>query len=177
MSPITPGTATRLLRLDNGTARLCLALILAFGCIVLIDASQDLQAALEPLAELIAELTAELIRWFGMPVAINGTVVSHPDGFGYRVGYLCTGIRPAVILVLAIAALPTSLHRRGGAILLGLAGITVLNLCRLLHLYWTGVEQTEQFAFMHQVVWNIVAVLALLAYFAVCLRQARKRCT
>jgi exosortase/archaeosortase family protein len=176
MSAVKTWFPAAFFRRNSDTARLFLALLLALGGIAVIDASNTLQAAIEPYARLIAALTSELIRWGGMSVTRTGSVLTHPDGFGYRIGYLCTGIRPALVLLLAIAALPTSLRHRCAAIALGLAGVAVLNLCRLLHLYWTGVEHTEQFALMHQVVWNIIAVVAVLAYFAACLWRARRSC-
>jgi exosortase/archaeosortase family protein len=159
------------LRRDADGARLVLALCAAAAGIMLVDTSPALQAVLEPLAVWFAGLAAELIRLSGLAVAHSADVLRHPGGFGFRIDYGCTAIRPAIGLVAVLAALPLAVARRCLGMLAGLAAIAVLNLCRLLHLYWLGVHQPEHVAFAHEIVWNIVTVAALLAYLAYWMRR------
>ncbi len=45
-----------------------------------------------------------------------------------------------------------------------MACVEVFNVGRLIHLYWLGVHWPEAFSVAHGVVWNVLAVLAGLAY-------------
>jgi len=56
-----------------------------------------------------------------------------------------------------------------------LIGIEAINVGRLVHLYWLGVHWPEAYSVAHEVVWNVVALLAVLAYLGIWLTSSGSR--
>lgn len=153
------------------TFRLAIALAGVMGLFVMLEQSQEWQRLFEPLNLALAQATERVLRHLDMAVARHGTVLMHPDGFSYRITYVCSGFRPAALIAATLLAVPASLWSRLVGLFLAVAGIEVLNLCRLVHLYWTGVADAEAFFVAHRVVWNIVAIIAVIGFVAVWLHM------
>jgi exosortase/archaeosortase family protein len=146
------------------TTRLALGLAGTLGVLLALELAPELQRPLQPLSLLVAQIVEGLLGMLDMPVERHGTVLSHTDGFGYRIGYVCSGLRPLVLIAVALLALRISWSQRLVGILVAVAGIELLNFGRLIHLYWIGVHQPETFFVAHRVTWNVIAVVAVLAY-------------
>lgn len=159
----------------TSTFRLVVGVAGAVGVVLALELAPALQRLLDPLDILLARATEHLLTSMDMAVLRSGTVLTHPDGFGYRVGYECSGIRPAAVIAMMIFVVRATACQRVVGILLALVIIEALNLGRLVHLYWLGVHQPEAFWMAHHVTWNIIAVSAVLVYLAVwlCLTAPR----
>lgn len=148
------------------TPRAACALGLAAGLLAAVELSPDLQRLFEPLNLALAAMTEIGLGYLEMPVSRSGAVLAHTDGFSYRITYVCSGARPAVLITVALLAVPTGWRWRLAGLGAALVGLEALNLCRLMHLYWTGVTHPEAFFFAHRVGWNaafVAAVAGLLA--------------
>ena len=134
------------------------------GVLLVMELAPGLQRLLDPVTLLLAQAVEILVTRMGMAVTRTGTVLMHPDGFGYRIDYVCSGFRPAALIAITILVVRATWAQRIAGILIALVGIEALNVGRLVHLYWLGVHWPEAFFVAHGVVWNILAVLAVLAY-------------
>ncbi len=134
------------------------------GVLLVMELAPGLQRLLDPVNLLLAQTVEILVTRMGMAVTRSGTVLMHPDGFGYRIDYVCSGFRPAALIAITILVVRATWAQRIAGILIALVGIEALNVGRLVHLYWLGVHWPEAFSVAHEVVWNVVAVLAVLAY-------------
>jgi exosortase/archaeosortase family protein len=141
--------------------RLAVALTGVVAALYLMEQSAELQRLLEPLNLALARVTELALRLMDIPVARRGTILAHPDGFSYRIAYVCSGVRPAAVVATVLLNVPATRSSRLAGICIGILAIEALNLCRLVHLYWTGVVDPEAFAVTHGVFWNIVAVVAV----------------
>ena len=134
------------------------------GVLLVMELAPDLQRLLDPVNLLLAQAVEILVTRMDMAVTRSGTVLMHPDGFGYRIDYVCSGFRPFVLIAITILFVRATWAQRIAGILIALVGIEAINVGRLVHLYWLGVHWPEAFSVAHEVVWNVVAVLAVLAY-------------
>ncbi len=149
------------------TTRLAMGLACVVGLLLVLELAPGLQRLFEPLNVLLAQTVEYLVARMGMPVMRSGTVLMHPDGFGYRIGYLCLGFQPAALIATTILLVRASWTQRIVGILAALACVEALNVGRLIHLYWLGVHWPEAYSVAHDVVWNVLAVLAGLAYLGI----------
>ncbi len=72
-------------------------------------------------------------------------MLAHPDGFGYRIDYLCAGIQPAALMAATLLLLRAAWTQRAIGILVALVGVELFNIARLVHLYLLGVHWPEGF--------------------------------
>jgi len=113
-----------------------------------------------PLQVLTARVTLASVHLLGLEGARLGTVVYHPEGFGYEISHGCTGLVPVVLLATGIIAYRASVARKIVGVLVGAPALLLLNLVRLVHLYTVGVRRPDWFAPLHEWVWGLVVVLA-----------------
>ena len=153
---------------SNGsiTFRLAIALAGVMGLFVVLEQAPEWQHLFGALNLALARATELVLLHMDMPVARHGTVLMHPDGFSYRITYVCSGFRPAALIAATLLVVPASAWSRLLGLVLAVAGIEALNLLRLVHLYWTGVVDPEAFFMTHRVIWNIIAIVVVIAYLA-----------
>jgi len=118
--------------------------------------------ALAGFLELNADLTASVLRWLGVAITVDGTLVSS-SVFAMRIGHECTSIVPMVLLICAAIAYPSRIKQKLFCIALGLPVLFILNLIRTVSLYYVGVHIIDYFDMMHYVIWQSVMILAVLA--------------
>lgn len=148
------------------TIRLAIALAIAMGLLITMEQSQDWQRLLEPVTLGLARATELVLRHMEIPVSRHASVLVHPDGFSYRITYVCSGIRPAVLIAVTLLLTPATWPSRLLGFCIAVVGIEALNLFRLVHLYWTGVLNPDAFFLAHRVTWNIVAVITVIGFLA-----------
>ncbi len=150
----------------SSTTRLAMGLAGAVGVLLVMELAPGLQRLLDPVNLLLSQTVEYLVALMDMAVTRTGTVLMHPDGFGYRIDYVCSGFRTAALIAMTILVVRATWAQRIVGILVALVCVEALNVGRLVHLYWLGVHQPEAFFIAHRVVWNIIAVVAVLAYLA-----------
>jgi len=157
----------------SSTTRLAMGLAGVVGVLLVMELAPGLQRLLDPVNLLLAQTVEILVTRMDMAVTRSGTVLMHPDGFGYRIDYVCSGFRPFVLIAITIPVVRATWAQRTVGILIALVGIEALNVGRLVNLYWLGVHWPEAYSVAHEVVWNVVAVVAVLAYLGTWLALTR----
>lgn len=159
---------------DPVTARLAAGLAGVLLALVLLELAPVLHHYFDPLNVGLARATEWLLGQLELPVMRRDAVLSHPDGFSYRITYVCSGLRPVAIVGMTLLLVPGAWSWRLAGLALGVAGIEVLNLCRLVHLYWVGVVDPDAFFTAHRVTWNIIAVVMVAGFLLLWLRGCRR---
>ena len=159
----------------SSSTRLAVGLAGVVGLLSVMEYAPGLQRLLDPLNLLLAQAVEYLVARLDLAVTRTGTVLRHPDGFGYRIDYVCSGFRPAALITATILLVRATWAQRMAGILVALVGIEAINVGRLVHLYWLGVHWPEAFPVAHEVVWNVLAVLAVLAYLGAWLALSGSR--
>lgn len=163
---------------SSNTLRAGVAIAIAMLALAAVELSPSVQRLFEPLNLALAHTVELALGALDVPVSRRGAVLAHPDGFSYRITYVCSGVRPAILVGVVLLAVPASWRARLAGLAAAFMALEALNLCRLVHLYWTGVTNPEAFFFAHRVAWNaafVAAVAGLLALWLAVAARPRRR--
>jgi exosortase/archaeosortase family protein len=144
------------------------------GLFLLAYREELLGRLLAPVSLLTAASAAELLEWLGFEVVRSFCVLAHPGGFAYEVYYRCTGVLPAAIFTLCLAAYPAPLKYKALGIACGVPLLLALNLVRLVHLFYLGVSSPKLFSLAHGILWEVVLIGATLGLFWLWQRRPSK---
>ncbi len=138
------------------------AVMTVFGGVVLLTYREEvLGSVLAPFTTLTVQVTLALLHWLGMEAVRLATVISHPDGFAYEIYYRCTGFLPVAFLTVSILASPGPLRRKLVGLAVGVPILIALNLIRLAHLFYLGVDKPAAFDLAHAVLWEGFLILTI----------------
>ena len=155
--------------------RFALVMLGFVGVVWLTYREEVLGSLLAPLAMLTAQIAIALLNWLGMEAVRLVTVISHPDGFAYEIYYRCTGILPVAFLTVSILAYPGPLRRKLVVLAVGVPIMILLNLVRLVHLFYLGVHNPAAFDIAHAIVWETLLILAIIGIWVGWTRWSDKR--
>lgn len=119
-----------------------------------------------PFTEGIARGSAVLLNAIGQKVDVSGTMITSPK-FGVNINNGCNGVEAMLILLASIVAFPASMKARAAGLLLGAIAVQALNAVRIVTLYLLGAYQPRLFDMFHTAVWQIVIILAAIAFFLI----------
>jgi exosortase/archaeosortase family protein len=132
---------------------------------ILADRSAACVQALVPVCIMTARSIAQILSWLGMDSHREMATLIHLGGFGYEIGFTCTGIIPAGLLAIAILAAGGGVRARVWGAAIGAVGVLLLNLVRLVSLFYIGVLAPRFFAAVHSIVWQALTVLFVVGFF------------
>ena len=120
-----------------------------------------------------AELCAGMLKWFGESVKTTGTLIASPR-YSLEIKPGCDAIQASAFFVFAMLAFPSSVSRlaRVPYLLVGTTVLLVLNLVRILSLYYTGVYFPKAFGVIHIDVWQTLFIFLALTLWLVWARGA-----
>lgn len=129
------------------------------------------QAVIVPFTEFLAHVAAGLIVPFDQTVIAQGKVLRFNDtGFAVSIEAGCNGVEATIVLIAAVIAFPASWRARTVAILVGFFAIQVLNMVRIISLFYLGDWNTEVFKWVHLYLWPTLIMLDVLIVFVLYLR-------
>jgi exosortase H (IPTLxxWG-CTERM-specific) len=145
------------------------------GAVFLVYRDEVLGPILAPLAAWTAHITLVLVHGLGIDGVRDGAVLAHPDGFAYKVAYTCTGFFPITTFIACVLAYPGKWHAKRVGIAFGVPLLWVVNLLRLVHLFYLGVYIPDAFAPAHEVVWKGLVAVTFIALWLSWIRWSEKR--
>jgi len=143
--------------------RHALTLIAAAAVVGLLIALMASDGAMAGVQVAFARITRGILNLFGHPTEVVGSSVQS-SGFGITVVTACTGLFTTTLFLLAVTVFPTTWAAKLVGALIGVGGIFVLNVIRLVSLYYIGLHWPTILDTVHQLVWQ-----SLLIVFAVSL--------
>ena len=124
-----------------------------------------------PFTALLAKLSAAIILPFDDTVLAYGKVLQFRDtGFAVSIEAGCNGVEATIVLIAAVVAFPASWKARALAIGLGFIAIQVLNIARIISLFYLGNWNMDFFSWIHLYLWPALIMLDVLIVFIVYLR-------
>lgn len=133
------------------------------------------QAVIEPFTGLLAKISAGLILPFDDSVAAYGKVLQFRDNsFAVSIEAGCNGVEASIVLIAAVLAFPATWRARLFAIALGFLAIQVLNIARIVSLFYLGRWNLDIFSWVHLYLWPTLIMLDVLIVFIVYLRYLGK---
>lgn len=136
----------------------------------------DTEAAwLSPHLRLIASVTGSIVSVFGYDVSVEDTRVESPGLFTMEIVRGCDGIEPAAMFTSAVLASVAPLWTKLPGVLAGILGIYLINLVRVVSLFFIGIHFPGALTMMHETVWQAAFVLLAVVFWVVWLQWATHR--
>lgn len=111
-----------------------------------------------PFTSIVAQCSGLLMNLFGAGSHVNVNILS-TSKFSINVVDGCNGIYATAILISGVIAYPTKIiHRLYGA-LAGVAAIFILNLVRVISLFYLGQYYPDIFEDIHVFIWQPIIIL------------------
>jgi len=124
-----------------------------------------------PVTNTVAEISATIIRTFDTDTVASGKTIWNPvNGFGVTIEAGCNGVEASIFLVAVMLAFPSSWRQKLVGILLGIASVHILNLARIISLFYIGQWNKEFFDWAHLYIWQALIMLDVLVVFLLWLR-------
>ncbi len=136
-------------------ARFCVLLLLLYVAFAVRPVND---AVVIPFTGLIARASGAILNAFGEPVTVEGTELRSP-AFAVRIENGCNGLETVLLFASAVLAFPAPWKRRLAGLALGFAAIELVNLFRVLTLFWIGAHRPALFSTSHTVLWQSIIVL------------------
>lgn len=115
--------------------------------------------AIVPFTAGVARVSGSILKAMSEPVTVAGTELRSP-GFSVDIENGCNGIETALLFCSAVLAFPATWRARGAGLFLGFAAIQLLNLVRVVSLFWIGRHHPALFSAAHTVLWQSAVVIA-----------------
>jgi exosortase H (IPTLxxWG-CTERM-specific) len=125
-----------------------------------------------PWTQEIAYLSGSFMQLFDRDVLIDGEMLhSARTGFAVIIRAGCNGVEAAIILIAAILGFPrATLKQRLIGLIGGFFTVQILNIIRIISLYYLGLWNKVFFEWAHLYVWEILIMLDVLIVFLIWLR-------
>ena len=129
-------------------------------------------AVVLPWTEALARLCAGLITLFDSHVVAYGRILqSTANGFAVSIQAGCNGIEAAIILIAAMLAFPAPWKHRAIGIVAGLAAVQLLNVVRVISLFYVGQWSLALFEWAHLYLWQALIMLDVLIVWLLWIRM------
>lgn len=124
-----------------------------------------------PFTSMIADISVSLVTVFDENVIAHGNVIrDNVSGFGVRIERGCNGLEAIIILFSAIFAFPAPLKSKFIGFVIGFFAIQLLNLVRIISLFYLGQWNYSIFEWFHLYLWQALIILDALVVWLIWLR-------
>ena len=121
----------------------------------------------------LAWVSASLIQALGGTCLQHAAILSNPaKGFTMEVRDGCNGVNVVILLWAAILAYPSNWKWKLTGLGAGLAAIQILNLFRLISLFYLGQYSPSIFEFAHLYLWETLIIIDAMVVFGLWIRRA-----
>jgi exosortase H (IPTLxxWG-CTERM-specific) len=110
----------------------------------------------------LAKISGAFLSLFNSDVTVHGTRISS-GAFAVEVAQGCDAIQVCSLLAAAVLAFPVGLRRKLRGLALGILWLQLLNLLRIITLFWIGAYFTRVFQTAHEVVWPGILITVTIA--------------
>lgn len=106
------------------------------------------------------------MQWFDPAVIVQGSEIRNGQaGFAVSIKSGCNGVEAALILAAAILAYPARWDRKLVGMVAGVAAIQMLNILRIISLFYLGEWSEQALTIAHLYVWPGLIILDALILF------------
>jgi exosortase H (IPTLxxWG-CTERM-specific) len=124
-----------------------------------------------PWTSLLAKACVELVSLFDSSAMAQGKVLwNSVTGFGVSIEPGCNGVEAFVVLCAAIGAFPAGYKHKLLGLVAGFVAIQVLNVVRIISLFYLGQWNMDVFNFAHTYLWQALIMLDVLAVWLIWMR-------
>jgi exosortase H (IPTLxxWG-CTERM-specific) len=125
-----------------------------------------------PWTSALTSVASFILQSVDSTVISSGKVLANgKTGFSVSVEAGCNGIEAVIVLLAAMLAFPAPWRHKIAGILVGALTIQVLNLIRVITLFYIGQWNATAFQWMHLYVWQILIMLDVVVVWLVWIRM------
>jgi len=127
-------------------------------------------AVVVPYTAFVARIAGELLKLFGEDLSINGCILRSPR-FAVTIYNGCNGLITSLIFISGVLAFPARWSSKLIGVVGGLIGIQLINLLRIVSLFYIGIFFPKFFNSSHVYVWQSIVILFGVALWIVWARR------
>ena len=116
-------------------------------------------AIVMPYTAFIARLSGAVLRLLGENATVDSCVVSSPR-FAVTIYNGCNGLITSLIFISGVLAFPARWGAKVAGVVGGLVAIQLINLVRIISLFYIGIYLPRFFNQSHILIWQSVVILA-----------------
>lgn len=136
------------------------------------------QAVILPFTGFLATISVTIMQLFDSDVISSADVIrSSSTGQAVRIAAGCNGVEAVIVLFAAIFAFPSSVKHKVYGFVLGFFAIQLLNLVRIISLYYLLQWDKTWFDWFHLYLWQALIILDALIVWLIWLRYLPKENT
>lgn len=113
-----------------------------------------------------ARASAVICNVFGEGASARGTALASKR-FSVDIAHGCDAIEPSALFIAAVLAFPASLRSKFPGLLVGTLVLAVINLMRIVTLFYTGIYFPRAFEAMHVDVWQPIFIVLSLTFWVI----------
>ncbi len=122
-----------------------------------------------------ARASAAVLNLLGEGASVHGTSVSSPR-YSVDIRHGCDAIEPSALFIAAVLAFPSTMRSKLPGLIAGTVVLAVINLVRIVSLFYTGIHFPRAFEVVHADVWQPIFILLALTLWVIwALWAARRR--
>lgn len=136
------------------------------------------QSVAEPWAQVLAAASANIMMLWDSDVAFQGKIImSKATGFAVSIEAGCNGIEAAIVLFAGVMAFPSTAVQKFIGVVFGFLVVQIVNLLRIISLYYLGQFSESLFEFSHLYLWQALIMLDVLIFWILWVRWVSKERT
>jgi exosortase H (IPTLxxWG-CTERM-specific) len=157
--------------------RFIIVFVVCLVALFTLELYQPVKAAvIDPFTGAVAHVSAGIMQLFDGNVIANGNIIFDArSGAGIEIVAGCNGVEAVLILVSAILAFPAPWKHKLIGIGIGFLAIQVLNLVRIISLYYLHIWSPVWFDWFHLYLWQALISLDALVFWLIWLRYLPRR--
>lgn len=129
-----------------------------------------------PFTKGLAWLSAALISPFDDSVIHYDKILQDTaSGFAVSIEAGCNGVEATIVLIAAVVAFPAPWKYRFAAIGIGFLAVQLMNVGRIISLFYVGQWNLDVFTWVHLYLWPVLIMLDVLIVFILYLRFVSSR--
>lgn len=142
----------------DGTTRIVCSFLVMLALFEVLYLLFDQSEAVVTFSQATAHLTGLILSVLGETVRVDDASLYSPV-LNMKIVSECTSITPTMVFIAAILSFPSSLSAKLNGLILGICALFLINLVRVVSLYYVGAHTPGHLEFVHVVVWQTVMVL------------------
>ncbi len=111
-----------------------------------------------PYTEQLAHVSAAFLNLLGESTSVRGTLLTSPR-FSVNIYHGCNGVLATSIYLSAVLAFPSRWREKAIGFAVGIPAIQLINMLRILSLYYIGIYWPDFFQLAHGYVWQSIVIL------------------
>lgn len=130
----------------------------------------------QPWTHALAVISTSIVTLFDPGVVASGNVIrSGSNGFAVSIEAGCNGVEATLVLCAAILAFPAPWRHKLVGIAVGVVAVQLLNIVRVISLFYLGQWNFAVFEWAHLYVWQALIMLDVLIVWLVWVRRVPRR--